>query len=62
MQPLIASLAGGSKMGGLLGMGLQLLGKPATLDNQPATAFDVVLADGTLRIGGLKLATVPPLF
>jgi len=46
----------------LLGAGAKMLGSPATLDDRPATAYPVRIANGRLSIGPVKLWRSPPLF
>jgi hypothetical protein len=46
----------------LLGVGLALLGKPASIDGKPAIEVPVTLADGKARVGAFSAGATPSLF
>lgn len=70
VDQFVQSLFGAGEEGGgkkdllssLLGVGAKMLGAPATLDDRPATAYPVRIANGRLSIGPVKLWRSPPLF
>jgi hypothetical protein len=49
-------------LGPIAGVGIKLLGKKAELDGAKARRFDVTLADGVVRLGGLPVGPVPSLY
>lgn len=63
VQALLGSLMPrAGTFGGIVGAGLNFLGKPAELDGKPATTFQVTITDGDLRVGPLRLARFAPLY
>jgi hypothetical protein len=43
-------------------VGINSLGKEATLEGKPARAFPLRFVDGAVFLGPLKVAQTPPLF
>jgi hypothetical protein len=43
-------------------VGLNLLGRPATLEGRKALAFPLKFVSGAVYLGPLKMAQTPPLF
>lgn len=59
----LASLAPAlGNLGPLAGAGIKLLGQKATLDGASARRFEVTLAEGVVRLGGLPVGPVPALY
>lgn len=65
VQALVGGEGGGKKkdlLGALLGAGAQMLGKEATLDDKPATAYRVRIDRGRVEIGPIRVWKFAPLF
>ncbi|GLK80236.1 DUF2125 domain-containing protein [Methylopila turkensis] len=62
---VVGDLLGGGRddlLSSLLGAGAQMLGKPARLDDRPATAYRVRIDAGRIEIGPARLGRLPPAF
>ncbi|MFD1331866.1 DUF2125 domain-containing protein [Methylopila musalis] len=68
LDEIVRGLAGGAGgrrddlLSSLLGAGAQMLGKPAKIDDKPATAYDLRLDRGRVELGPIRLYRLPPLY
>lgn len=61
----LAGSAGGRRndlLSSLLGAGAEMLGKPAKIDDKPATSYDLTLDRGRVELGPIRLTRLPPLY